>query len=308
MRSGQPVVFLVLWSSGSIAATYGLAQISTQSFLLLRSAGTAVLAGLVWAVAARQPLPREPRVWGRVLAAGFFMQVAYQGFFYLAMSGGISPGLMALIVGAQPLVTVAIGRVRDARLWAAILAGLAGVAMAVAGDLTGGVVSAASVAFAAASLLAITAATIIQAANPLGVWPTLAVQSSLGVVFFGAFALIFGVGKWQPGWGAVGSVAWMVVVVGLVSTTMLYSMTRKRGAIAVSTVMLLVPAATAVEDLAVRGTPIGPLELAGCAITTVALAYVLRIQTRDSSKIRSLQHFPGRERRSAAAAEGGREG
>ena len=98
-------LFVLLWSSGAIASKLGLAQASPFAFLLLRSA--LALAGLLMV----SPLLglRWPRGRGAVLRAlgtGCVLLGAYQIFYLLALNTHVTPGIMATVMGVQPILTV----------------------------------------------------------------------------------------------------------------------------------------------------------------------------------------------------------
>ena len=88
-------------------------------FLFLRNVGTASVAWCVWLIR-RDAFPRRAPQWRRVLTAGLLLQFAYQATFFLAIEAEIAPGLLALIVATQPLLTAAITGERGRLVWVGI--------------------------------------------------------------------------------------------------------------------------------------------------------------------------------------------
>ena len=266
--------FVPLWSSGAVAATFGLAQMSPQAFLVLRAAGTAAGTWLLVALT-RQHLPTQ-RALRTTVVAGMLLQIGYQGFFFLSLALGISPALLAIVVSAQPLLTCLGHRQRDARTITGVLVGMSGVAIAVSGGLSTGRVSASAVAAALAALASISLGTALQARQrSAGIWASLAVQWTVSFAAFTVVVGVIGPGHFAPTAAAVASVGWLIVVVSIAATALMYRIAQTHGAMTISALMLLVPVTTAIEDFVVRGTPWVPAILIGGAVTTSGLALVL---------------------------------
>ncbi|CAM3703358.1 hypothetical protein TSOC111612_10015 [Tsukamurella ocularis] len=263
--------FVVLWSSGAVAASFGLAHISPQAFLLLRAAGTTVVAwGVASLIGSAVPRGRDLKT---VVLAGLLIQVGYQGFFFLALANGITPGLLAVIIATQPLVMVLLTLRASVGRLAGVALGLTGVTIAVAADLTGGRVSAVAIGYALAAVTAISVGTLAQTSAPAaGTWVSLAVQSTVSTAVFGVIVACAGLGVFALSWTVVASVGWLVVVVSVAATALMYRIAHQQGAVAVSALMLLVPAATALEDYLARGVALSPPVILGGLVSVAGIA------------------------------------
>ncbi|HWJ93643.1 MAG TPA: EamA family transporter, partial [Telluria sp.] len=126
-----PVFFVFLWSTGFIAAKYGLPFSPPMTFLILRCT-IAVLALMPLVLIARAPWPRA---WGHLAVAGLLLQGGYLVGVWSAIKLGMPAGLSALIVGMQPILTAfaapLIGERVRPRQWIGLVLGLAGVALVV---------------------------------------------------------------------------------------------------------------------------------------------------------------------------------
>src|SRR3954468_9152267 len=137
-------LFVALWSSGYVVGAVALGSADPLPVLAVRF----TLASLV-----AVPLALRGRNWrdaplGRLAVVGLFLQVLQFGGAYGGLSLGVPAALVALVMlGLSPLITtglaVATGQERaDARLWAGLAVGVAGVAISLAPELGAATVSA----------------------------------------------------------------------------------------------------------------------------------------------------------------------
>lgn len=277
------VAFVLMWASGAIVTPFGLEEASPQAFLTVRAAGCAVVVWGIWAVLARDPLPSGRRQWRYTITTALLMQVAYQAAFFVALDQEINPGMLALIVSAQPLITAVLTGIRSSATWLILVAGLVGVGLAVTADVDlanpgswGGYVA------AVIALLAITMGTLTQKSNSgCGVWASLAIQSTIAAFVFAIALPVLGVGTWEPGWRFMGAATWMVMVVSVGATALLYAMVGQRDAVSVTSLFFLVPAVTAALDFIVNGTTLTLLTILGFTLTIGALVMLQRQQQQQ---------------------------
>lgn len=236
-------------------------------FLLLRTLATAGCAWLLWLVL-RGSLPRTGRAWAAVLGTGVFMQVLYQGMFFISLDAGIAPGLLALIVACQPLVTAVFTRQRGWLIWMGIVLGFTGLLLACSPELRAG----GSTLAVAGALSALTVAVLIQSrVTDVGVVSGLALQSTLAVPVFAVACLVLDIPLPEVTVEVVLPVMWMAVVVGVVATGLLYWLVRTVDVVAVTSVQFLVPAVTALLDFLIRGQPLAPITIIGMGLVILAL-------------------------------------
>ncbi|KGW89621.1 eamA-like transporter family protein [Burkholderia pseudomallei MSHR332] len=177
---GATSLFVLLWSSGAIFAELGLRHASAFAFLIARFA-LASLVLLVLSLARRRWLP--PRGARRAtLATGLLLTGGYSILYLLALERGLAPGILATILGVQPILTLAVleRRASPARLAGLALA-LTGLSLVVYRSAAGGAAPAAGTACALGALLAITAGALLQKrvrAAPIDVLP---LQNALGL-------------------------------------------------------------------------------------------------------------------------------
>jgi uncharacterized membrane protein len=126
-----PFLFVLLWSTGFIAAKYGLAYAPPLTFLLYRFVLVAALMAIV-AVATRAVWPATLAEVGHVAVSAWLVHGVYLGGVLSAIAGGMSAGMAAMLVGLQPILTVLLargwlGERVVPRQWLGLALGLAGV-------------------------------------------------------------------------------------------------------------------------------------------------------------------------------------
>lgn len=272
-------LFVLLWSSGAIVSKLGLAQATPFAFLLIRfllALGALVLLGpllkLRW--------PREPAAIRQALVTGGILLGAYQIFYLLALDLKVTPGVMATVMGVQPILTVVLMERRRSlgRLFGLCL-GLTGLVLVVWQGIGLGGMSWSGMLFALLALLSMTGGSIMQkriTREPLG---TLPLQYLAGLLMCALFA------PFQPLEVKLNpqfllSVAWMGLVVSVLATLLLYRLIARGNLVNVTSLFYLVPAVTAVMDYLIFGNRLAALSLLGMALIVIGLLFVFRQPAR----------------------------
>ena len=286
MGIAAPVTFVVLWSTGFVGAKFGLPYAEPLPFLAVRLALASVLLWLV-AITTRAPLPGTARAYGQAAVAGVLLHAGYLGGVFVAIHLGVPAGVTAVIVGLQPVLTAALGAAlfrerMNIRRWAGILLGFAGVGLVVWPGLEaapGGEVAMtpAGVAASVLALLATTAGTLYQSRYGGGV-PLV----SGTAVQYGAATLVLLAGAtatetMRIHWTAsfVGALAWLIFGLSIGAVLLLLTLLRRGSATDVTTLLYLVPPATALEAFLLFGEALEPVQLIGMALAVVGVACVL---------------------------------
>ncbi len=278
----MPAVFVLIWSTGFVVARYGMPHSPPFTFLAWRYTFS-ILAFGAWILFVRAAWPRGRTQWLHLAATGTLMHAGYLGGVWSAVKGGLGAGTAALIVGLQPVLTAlwqSLASERhhvDRRQWLGLLLGLAGLVMVVWQKVGLGEVNAANLALAVMALLAITSGTLYQkrfvapcdvrTANTVQLLGALAVSLPLAWLEGGHL-------EWHP--HLVGAMAWSVLVLTLGGSSLLYLLIQRGAATRVTSLMYLVPPCTAVLAWALFGEALGPLVLAGIALTALGVGIVVR--------------------------------
>jgi drug/metabolite transporter (DMT)-like permease len=275
-----PVLFVVLWSTGFIGAKLGLPYAEPLTFLGLRLAIVALLLGTI-GLALRAPWPADHKALAHIVIAGLLVHGGYLGGVFSAIHRGLSAGLVALIVGLQPVLTAVaagfwFGERVTRRQWAGLGLGLAGVGLVVAGkiDLSG--LSAAGLGLALIALLSITAGTLYQKRY----CGTMDFRTG-GAIQYAAAGLVFGLlasvsETMQVVWSGafVFALAWLCLVLSVGAVSLLYFLIKRGAAAQVSSLFYLTPPVTALMAWWCFAEPLTPLVLAGIAVAALGVALV----------------------------------
>lgn len=286
-----PWLFVPIWASGFVSARLAMPHAPPLSFLAWRFALSAACCGL-WLLWSRPAWPQrdgrlDRRGLGHVAITGLLMQVGYLGGVWTAVRWGMGAGLIAIIVGLQPMLTAAWLHVRgldtvQTRQWLGLVLGLAGVALAVGHKLGQGALSLGSMAMAFGALAAITVGTLYQKAQV----PAMDVRVAQTVQMLAAFGLMGplsllesgGMG-WPPSvWPAELSIAlaWSVLGLTLGGSSLLFWLIARGAAMRVTSLLYLVPPMTAVMAWGLFDEPLGVHVLLALALTATGVWLVNR--------------------------------
>lgn len=273
-NAGLAALFVLLWSSGAIFSRWGLEHASAFAFLFFRCAiALAVLLAIgLWR---RQCLPAAGTR-RRVTLIGVLMIGSYQICYLLSLERGITPGVLATLLGVQPILTQFITERRCTGLRALGLAlALAGLTLVVYQSLMVAHFSPSGMLFAFIALGCMTAGTLLQKGMtqpPLAVLP---LQYAVGLLMC-ALALPFEPLRveWRPEF--VLPLLWMAVVISVLATFLLYRLIQRGNLVQVTSLFYLIPAATALLDYLLLGHALAALSLLGMAGIVLGVMLVFR--------------------------------
>lgn len=276
-----PGVFVLIWSTGFIVARYGMPYAPPLKFLVVRYA-LSVVCFLIWVGLTRVAWPRERVQWGHLGVTGVLMQAGYLGGVWAAVRVGMGSGLVALLVGIQPVLTAVWLSLRGGtvtrRQWAGLLLGFVGLVLVVSRKLgEGGEVSMLTMGLAIMALLSITAGTLYQKrfVAPCDVRSANAIQLAAALIVTLPFAALEQDSiHWNLSSG--GAMAWSVLALSLGGSSLLYILIQRGTATAVTSLLYLVPPCTAVMAWLLFAEPITAMTLAGIAMTAVGVSLAVR--------------------------------
>jgi drug/metabolite transporter (DMT)-like permease len=276
----MPAVFVLIWSTGFIVARYGMPHSPPMKFLALRYF-LSVGCFAVWALAARAALPANREQAGHLAVTGVLMHAGYLGGVWAAVKLGMGAGLVALLVGLQPVLTAvwvsSRGGQVTTRQWAGLGLGLAGLALVVWQKLGLGEIHPLNLLLAGGALLSITAGTLYQKrfVEPCDVRTASLVQLSAAFLVTFPLALLESEGMRWDG-ELVAAMAWSVLALTLGGSSLLYLLIQRGAATRVTSLMYLVPPCTALMAWLLFDEALGGLVLPGLLITAFGVSLVMR--------------------------------
>ena len=285
--TAAPVVFVLLWSTGFVGAKYGLPYAEPFTFLALRLAlAGALLAALAAVLRAAWPTGRAQA--GRAGVAGLLLHAGYLGGVFFAIDSGLPASVAAVVVSLQPVLTAALAtRLLGERLaavqWLGLVLGVGGVALVLAPGLAGaagtdGAFPPVGVVSCLVALLCGTAGTLWQKRHG----DDIPLLSGTAVQYAAAALVLVAVAgateSMEIEWTAefVAALVWLVVPLSLGAVLLLLVLLRRGSASGVSSLLFLVPPATAVESYLLFGEELPLLSLGGVVVTTIGVGLVLR--------------------------------
>ncbi|MGH1428063.1 MAG: DMT family transporter [Arenicella sp.] len=99
-----PFAFVLFWSTGFIAAKYGLPYAGPYTFLAARFILVLIMLAVI-VVLFKSRLPNNKASYFHLFVVGMTVQVMYLGGVFSAIKLGLPAGITAVIVGMQPILT-----------------------------------------------------------------------------------------------------------------------------------------------------------------------------------------------------------
>lgn len=273
-----PALFVALWSTGFIAAKFGLPHAPPLTFLLLRFALVAALMAVVVA-ATRAPWPAARRDVANAAIAAWLVHGVYLGGVFVAIARGMPAGTVAMLVGLQPIATVFLARAWlgeqvAPRQWAGLVLGLAGVWLVVRHkvrlDVDPWALAATGIA-----LVGISVGTLWQKrhVSHLDLRSGAVVQFGACALAYLPLALVAEAGhpvQWNPPF--VFALGWSVVVLSVGAISLLYWLLRHGATAGVASLFYLVPPVTAAMAYVLFDERLDAAALGGMLVIAAAVA------------------------------------
>ncbi|WP_377189445.1 DMT family transporter [Ruegeria meonggei] len=242
-----PGVFLVMWSTGYVAAKFGLGYIEPMTFLALRFACVVVImVGLF--VILRPPLPQTPSQWIHLAIVGFLLQALYFGMFYMSFTAGLSVGTLALILAMQPIMTGLIaprwaGETVSWRQWVGLVRGLAGAVVVITARSEIAAPHPIGFVFAILALIGITGGSLWEKRFGVSHHPVTAnlVGFTAGLLGVLPFMVAFESMQVTWTWQLIASLIYLIIANSLIAIGLLLAMIRAGEVSKVSAIFFLVP-------------------------------------------------------------------
>ena len=284
----MPLLFVVLWSTGFIAAKYGLPYAPPLTFLMLRFLVVLVLL-LPLALWARAPWPAG-RV-GHIALAGVLLHAGYLAGVWCAIKLGMPAGLSALIVGMQPVLTAfaapMVGERVHGRQWLGLIFGLAGVALVVANKISLIGLTTESIACCVIALISITIGTLYQKRY----CPQFDLRSGTLIQYFASLVVVLPLAAWFEDWTPafaavawtadfIGALLWSALALSVGAIYVLFVLIRRSAATSVTSLLYLTPPTTALMAWLVFDETFSLTGVAGMLLAVIGVAFVVGGQNR----------------------------
>ncbi|WP_368578153.1 DMT family transporter [Acinetobacter pittii] len=266
--------FVLLWGSAAIFTRWGLDSASPIALLILRFA-TALFVLLLIAIFRKRLLPK-PGTRKQVLLTGLLIIAGYSICYFKAMAHGVTPGLMATIMGIQPILTLCLleKNLQKERLLGLLIA-LAGLILLVWKSLTMSFIAPIGIFFALAALICITFGAIMQKniqQAPTDVLPLQYIVSLLVCLFIVPFE------HFEITWNSqlIISVLFLGILISVVAQLLLYRLLNQGNLVNVTSLFYLVPVVTALLDFLILKNKLPLAGLIGMIAILIGLTLVFK--------------------------------
>ena len=282
-------IFVLIWSTGFVIARMAMPYVEPATFLFWRFAGVLMAMAalsLVWRIT--WPSRSQMR---HIAVAGLLLQFGYLLGVWFAVRLGMTAGLVAIIVGLQPIVTAWFAAWVSEKVSPKQLIGLgfcfAGVALVVLEKISFNHIPVLSYVLAFAALLSITFGTLYQKKY----CPVFDLRAGSSIQFGVSAVLCFacmyffesGVMVWNA--SVIGALLWAIFPLSIGSISLLFMMIRKGAATKVTSLLYLTPPTTALMAWLLFDEPFNLMMAAGLALTMTG---VVLVNARQSNTVATI--------------------
>lgn len=279
-----PALFILLWSSGVLFVEKGLQDCGPFLFLLFRL-WLAWLVVLAIFFLQRQQFPKSIKELSKIAATGVFIQGVYLIFLFAALYEGVSPGILSIILGIQPILTGLILR-ESMSPWqiTGLILGFLGLMLTVSSAVSG-TTTTLGIMCALLALLGITIGTILQkkycTAYPLTT--NLFIQYFFSATFISIIYLFTGHETVVWTWSFIVCLLWVVLVVSISASYLLYYLLKHGKATNVTSYLYCVPPITALADYLIFHNTLTPLAIFGMVLVMASLVLINHMKIKNPS-------------------------
>jgi len=233
---------------------------------------------LLWRRPAWPPTPRE---FGHVVAAGLLMNPCQLSGTHYAQYLGLSAGVVAVILAAQPVVTaLAARRWMHERLaprqWTGIALGIAGVLIVVWHKIDVREMTLGALVALVVGLSGVTAGTLYQRVfcPTVNLYSAAWIQFAASLLVLLPLAFAFEGARVQWAWTMFGAIAFLVIFASIFAVNALHTLMRRGQATRVTSLIYLTPIVAVALEYLMFGVAPSALTWAGIAVTCLGVALV----------------------------------
>lgn len=275
-------LFVLIWSSGFIVGRMIVGSISPNIFLAIRFSCTAILF-LVIALFLKKEYPKIKEVPKHVIV-GFLCNGIYLGGSYWAINNGMPAGIMALLGGLQPLITLIIASVffgesfKIDYIWGIVI-GLFGVYLALpisSNQNYNFLVFLISV----LSIFSITIGLLFQKyyIKNLELITSLVIQNIAGALMSLILVIILKETSFKINFDFLFSLFWAVFILSGMGVYLLMYLTKNNNAVKTTSLMLLCPPLAALQANLLFNEQLSLLQILGFVIALFGVALCQKVK------------------------------
>jgi len=275
-----PVLFVALWSTGFIGAKYGLPFADPFIFLSVR---VLIAALILFAVAAAMKLPIAigRSAITRSAVIGFFLHACYLGGVFFSISKGLPAGVAAVVTSLQPvlvslLAVKVLGEPLKIKQIVGLILGLLGVVLVLGPSFEKDIPITGVVGIFIA-LMGSTVATLLQKkiGSDVPLISGTAYQYLASGFVLAVAAIATGGVHIQWSGKFIAAFVWLIAVLSVGAILLLLWLLNTGSAASVSSLLYLIPPATALEAFLLFGEKVNTQGFLGIGITALGVWLVI---------------------------------
>lgn len=277
---GSTTLFVLLWGSGAIFSKWALGHASAFTFLVLRFT-LALSALLLLGFRRRRWLP-IPGTRIRIALTGLLLIGGYSSCYFLALAHGVTPGVLATVMGVQPILTlVVLERSCQTPRVIGLLLAFGGLVLVVYTSIVAAHFSMTGIAFALGALMSMTTGAILQKRVQQAPSEVLPLQYAASLLLCLALVPLQPV-RLEMTVGFLISWLWLGLVFSVAAQLLFYRLIQRGDLVNVTSLFYLVPMMTAALDYLLLGNVLPVQSMLGMAVILLGLVLVFRRPARDS--------------------------
>ncbi|MGL5362585.1 MAG: DMT family transporter [Bosea sp. (in: a-proteobacteria)] len=283
----MPLVFVLIWSTGWVAAGYAAPYADPLTFLSVRFGCAAILVA-AFCVFSGATWPTTWRGWFDVLLTGVLLHAIYLGSVWWAMRQGLPASISGLIAALQPILTALfapwlLGERISLLRWGGILLGFLGIGLVLQPKLASVEPAllwtvALPILVNVVGMVSVTAGSFYQKTHLASV----DLRSTTALQYVGALLVTLPVAfllePMKITWNTttVLVLGWSVIALSLGAIGLMLLMIRRGAVSRVATLIYLIPPTVAFEAWLLFGEKLSLVQLAGMAVTVLGVALASR--------------------------------
>ena len=269
-------IFILLWGAAAIFTKLGLNNSSPIILLVFR-----FLIALICIIAIglfhHKLLPQKGTI-KQVLLSGSLIVGGYSVCYFQAMAHGVTPGLIATIMGIQPIFTFFIleKRINIVKLFGLFVA-LSGLVILVWKSLSTSHISPLGISFSLVALFCMTSGTILQkniTQHPTQILP---LQYTIGLIISLFFLPLENI-KIIVNWEFITSILFLGFFISVIAQILFYKLLKQKNIVNVTSLFYLVPVVTALLDYFILGNKLPLSGLIGMFLIISGIFIVFKLK------------------------------
>jgi drug/metabolite transporter (DMT)-like permease len=291
----SPLIFVLIWSTGFIAAKYSMQHADPFVFLCLRMALT-TLALIPILYLFGVTLPRKFWPYRHDMMTGVILHCCYLGFVFWPIKQGMPSGIVAIIIGIQPILTMVlasflIGESFTTKKIIGLVVGFVGVAIVIFGKFGLGLIDdnglgLIPIGVCLLSLLSASSSIIYQKkfCDQSHLLTGVLMQYVAATLATAIFAFLLGE-NWHVAWSTSFAIAltWQVFGLSIGGVVLLMSIIKLGEASRISSMFYLVPPLVVVEAHYLFDETLSIISISGMALCLMGVYFVNRTTLKLSN-------------------------